>query len=185
MQDLGNQFSLQARYALFNWKVKYEFLNGELCSLLQEMACHLRATAHYLDLGSDVLYTLGTNSRWVVAANDILNDFTACDMQFSQMSEGMVRWQEQYKKIHCFQILAGMKTEKGHLGLYSLNGKTSYHKISWSLEAARLDVIMTVSLWYLTGIAAALLPRCLANFRAIGKSLNPNLVASRLPNILR
>ena len=26
------------------------------------------------------------------------------------------------------------------LGLYSLNGKTSYRQISWSLEAARLDV---------------------------------------------
>ena len=39
------------------------------------------------------------------------------------------------------------------LGLYSLSGKTSYRKISWSLEAARLDVAMVVS----------------PNFRAIGK----------------
>ena len=54
-------------------------------------------------------------------------------------------------------------------GLYSLNGKTSYRQISWSLEAARLGVIMIVSLWNLTGISAALLPRCLLNFRAIGK----------------
>ena len=56
-----------------------------------------------------------------------------------------------------------------HQGLYSLNGKTSYRQISWSLEAARLGVIMIVSLWNLTGISAALLPRCLLNFRAIGK----------------
>ena len=55
------------------------------------------------------------------------------------------------------------------LGLYSLCGKTSYRQISWSLEAARLGVIMIVSLWNLTGISAALLPRCLLNFRAIGK----------------
>ena len=54
-------------------------------------------------------------------------------------------------------------------GLYSLSGKTSYRQISWSLEAARLGVIMIVSLWNLTGISAALLPRCLLNFRAIGK----------------
>ena len=53
--------------------------------------------------------------------------------------------------------------------LYSLSSKTSYHQISWSLEAARLGVIMIVSLWNLTGISAALLPRCLINFRAIGK----------------
>ena len=32
------------------------------------------------------------------------------------------------------------------LGLYSLSGRTSYRKISWSLEAAKLDVIMIVSL---------------------------------------
>ena len=54
------------------------------------------------------------------------------------------------------------------LGLYSLCGKTSYHQTSWSLEAARLGVIMIVAIWNLTGISA-LLPRYLANFRAIGK----------------
>ena len=54
-------------------------------------------------------------------------------------------------------------------GLYSLSDKTSYRQISWSLEAARLGFIMIVSLWNLTGISAALLPRCLLNFRAILK----------------
>ena len=54
-------------------------------------------------------------------------------------------------------------------GLYSLSGKTSYRPISWSLEAARLDVAMVVSLWNLTGTSAAVLPRYLPNFRAIGK----------------
>ena len=55
-------------------------------------------------------------------------------------------------------------------GLYSLSGKTSYRQISWSLEAARLDVAMVVvSLWNLTGTSAAVLPRYLPNFRAIGK----------------
>ena len=51
----------------------------------------------------------------------------------------------------------------------TLGGKTSYHQISWSLEAARLDVAMVVSLWHLTGTSAAVLPRYLPNFRAIGK----------------
>ena len=54
-------------------------------------------------------------------------------------------------------------------GLYSLSGKTSYRQISWSLEAARLDVAMVVSLWNLTGTSAAALPRYQPNFRAIGK----------------
>ena len=61
-----------------------------------------------------------------------------------------------------------LKIENMH-GLYSLSGKTSYRHISWGLEAARLHVIMMVSLWNLTGILAAVLPRCLLNVRAIGK----------------
>ena len=56
------------------------------------------------------------------------------------------------------------------LGYYSLSGKTSWRQIfSWSLEPARLDVMIIVSLWNLTGISTAPLPRCLPNFRAIGK----------------
>ena len=49
-------------------------------------------------------------------------------------------------------------------GLYSLSGKTSYRQISWSLEAARLGVIIIAPLWNST----AALPRGLSNFRAIG-----------------
>ena len=69
-------------------------------------------------------------------------------------------------------------------GLYSPSGWTSCSKISWSLEAATLDVIMIVSLWDLAGISTALLSRCLSNLRLIEKSLNLNLGASRLHEIL-
>ena len=55
------------------------------------------------------------------------------------------------------------------LGLYLLSERMSCRKISWSLKVARLDVIMLGSLWNLTGNSAALLPRCLSNFTAIGK----------------
>ena len=41
------------------------------------------------------------------------------------------------------------------LGLYSLSGKKSYHKISWSLKAVGLDVVMIISFWNLTGKSAA------------------------------
>ena len=41
------------------------------------------------------------------------------------------------------------------LGLYSLSGKTSYRQISWSLEAARWDVIRILSLRNFTGSFAA------------------------------
>ena len=57
-----------------------------------------------------------------------------------------------------------------HLGLYSLSGRTSYHTTSLGLEAARLDVLVNVSLWNLTDISAVLLLMCLPNVRATGRS---------------
>ena len=58
---------------------------------------------------------------------------------------------------------------RGHgvtLGLYSLSGRTSYHKISLSIEAARVGFKLFQSLWNLTGTSAAPLLRCLSNCRA-------------------
>ena len=46
-------------------------------------------------------------------------------------------------------------------------GPVSYRTISWSLETARLVVLIIISLWNLTATSAALLPRCLSNFKAI------------------
>ena len=57
----------------------------------------------------------------------------------------------------------------GVLDLYSLSGYMPYCQISLSSEAARLIVVMIISLWYLTGISAALLLRCLSYFGVIGK----------------
>ena len=68
------------------------------------------------------------------------------------------------------------------LGLYSLSGKTSYRKISWNLEAARFGFKFFQSLWNLAGTSAALLPRCLSNFRAIRLLQHP---ISRLRDFTR
>ena len=59
------------------------------------------------------------------------------------------------------------------LVLYSPSGKTSCRKISWSLEAARFGFKLFQSLWKLAGASAALLPRCLSNFRAIRPLQHP------------
>ena len=67
-------------------------------------------------------------------------------------------------------------------GLYSLGGKTSCRKISWSLEAARFGFKRFQSLWNLAGTSAALLPRCLSNFRAIRPLQHP---ISRLRDFTR
>ena len=69
-----------------------------------------------------------------------------------------------------------------HQGLYSLSGKTSYRKISWSLEAAKFGFKIFQSLWNLAGTSAALLPRCLSNFRAIRPLQHP---ISRLRDFTR
>ena len=53
------------------------------------------------------------------------------------------------------------------LGPVSISEKTSYRKISWSLEAARFVFRIVRSLWNLTGTSAAVLPMCLSNFKAI------------------
>ena len=73
------------------------------------------------------------------------------------------------------QNVSGTMSEKCYIfpwhqpGFYSLSRKTYYRQIPWSLEATELDVIMIVSLWKLTGIPSAVLPKCLPNYIAIGK----------------
>ena len=76
----------------------------------------------------------------------------------------------------CFEL------DDRSLGLYSLSGKTSYRKISWNLEAARFGFKLFQSLWNLAGTSAALLPRCLSNFRAIRPLQHP---ISRLRDFTR
>ena len=93
--------------------------------------------------------------------------------------------------IHVYQPLFNFNSSKcvvqgllldTFLGLYSLSGKTSYRKISWSLEAARFGFKLFQSLWNLAGTSAALLPRCLSNFRAIRPLQHP---ISRLRDFTR
>ena len=59
------------------------------------------------------------------------------------------------------------------LGLYSLSGRTSYCKISWSIEAVIFRVKLIQSLCNLTGTSAAAPARCLSNFRAIRSLEHP------------
>ena len=70
-------------------------------------------------------------------------------------------------------------------GPVSISETTSFHKISSSLEAARLVSRIVRSLWNLTDTSAALLPMCLSNFKAIRRFKSTIFVASRLHEILR
>ena len=53
--------------------------------------------------------------------------------------------------------------------LNSLNNNASYRKISLSLKAVRLDIIMIASLWNSTGLSAFLPPMCLLIGKKMGK----------------
>ena len=57
-------------------------------------------------------------------------------------------------------------------GLYSLSGKASYHKISWSLKAERLGFRLFQSLWNF--IETATLTKYLPNIRAIRWLYHPH-----------
>ena len=70
-------------------------------------------------------------------------------------------------KDFCVYVYHIKSDEAIKQGLYTLSGKTVCRKISWSFEAARFGSKLFQSLWNLAGTSAALLPRCLSNFRAI------------------
>ena len=53
------------------------------------------------------------------------------------------------------------------MGPVAISDKTSYRKISWSIDAAKFVFIIVRSLWNLTCTSTALPPTCLSNFTAI------------------
>ena len=67
-------------------------------------------------------------------------------------------------------------------GVYSQSGRTSYRKISWSIEAARLDVNDRVALKFDRHFDTAAAE---VKFQSDREILNPNLSALRFHEILR
>ena len=69
----------------------------------------------------------------------------------------------------------------GHIqGLYSLNERTSYRKISRSLEAARFGFRLFQFLWNMTGTSAGVAAEMPVRFQSDMIILTSNLSASRL-----
>ena len=66
-----------------------------------------------------------------------------------------------------FHALTNPNHSAACMGPVSTSDKTSYRKISWSLEAARFVSKIVRSLWNLTGTSAAVLPTCQSNFKAM------------------
>ena len=79
------------------------------------------------------------------------------------------RWAPWWPHEPCYQGNHRNHAEVIHPGPVSISEKTSFRKISLSLEVARFVSRIVRSLWNLTGTSAALLPMCLSNFKAIGQ----------------
>ena len=122
-----------------------------------------------------LIRTLGTNF------SEILSEIHSVSFRKMHLKMSSAKWrlfclglnELRLQRIIAVYVLRWTSVHSGWygglLGLYLLNGKTSYRDISWRLEAAKLGVIMIVPFWNLTGISAVLLPRCPWNLRAISK----------------
>ena len=78
------------------------------------------------------------------------------------------RYEDMFLCSNILRQFIEMYTELGlSLGLFSVSAKTSYHKTSWSLEAARLVVWINTLLGNLMVTMAAVQPWCLSNFRVM------------------
>ena len=75
-------------------------------------------------------------------------------------------------------MTGGSQPHPGHPHPTTWSGKTPYRQILWSLEAARLDVIM-IALKFCRHLVSAT-AKVTLRFQSDWKSLNHNLVASRL-----
>ena len=93
------------------------------------------------------LMKLSTDTE-AICKTDILTDTSIP----SQLSSSGAHKHLIHVALFATTSTAGNSTVQGP---YSPNGKKSYHSILWSLEATRLDAIMIVPLWNLTGISAA------------------------------
>ena len=94
---------------------------------------------------------------------------------FGDMTFYIFDWARIRKYVHILLINASPSTEawlnrRLSQGLYLLNGRTSYRKSPCSFEAARFGFKRFQSLWNLTSTSAAMLPKCLSNFRTIWSS---------------
>ena len=122
-------------------------------------------------------------SWWIVWGPDRIPVAHHTSTHTAQM---LISW---YELFECDRLVMIGTSPKVYIGcqmtpqgLYSLSGKTSYRKISWSLEAARFGFELFQSLWNLAGTSEALLPRCLSNFRVIRPLQHP---ISRLRDFTR
>ena len=126
------------------------------------MTCHWTAPSHYLNQWWSIVnwtfrnkpqWNFNRNSNIFIQENALEN--VVCDLASSGLGSNVL----------IYVMTSGRWRRNSYIpsflqGLHSLSGKTSYRQISWTLEAARLYIIMIESLWNLTDIS---------NFRAIGK----------------
>ena len=102
-------------------------------------------------------YQFNTTDAWWFSLSTTLKDIGTSDQYHTNLTR--------HRIARTLCMLSGMFSHDAD--------KTSYCKISQSLEAARFVFRIVRSLWNLTDTSAALLPTSLSNFRAIRKFNQP------------
>ena len=110
------------------------------------------------------------------------------DFQYQGLAQLTLSWDKNWDS-HSYRHMRDQYLENNawdrqydYQGPVSISDKTSYCKISWSLEAAMLVVWIITSLCNLTSTSEAVLPKRLSNFIAIVRFLRQ---ISRLRDVAR
>ena len=143
MQKRRNSSALSRRYGVSFNLTRWAPTSGEILSAI------LNNITSLLTIHSKSLIAREILTRM---PNFVVSQYCAC------------RWKRHYRTSTWILVIGTGRWQKLSLGIYSLSGKTSYHQ---SFEAAKLDIMIIVSLWHLTVISPALLWWCLLNFKAI------------------
>ena len=115
-------------------------------------------------------YSISPFTRYIAWQTGIVG--TAKPKKYEHLSR-IVVFRRGLARVDFIHILPGNFTgavtivKWSNLGIYSLKEWTFYRKISWNLEAMGFRFRLFQSLWNLTGTSAAVLSRCLWNFRPI------------------
>ena len=141
---------------IYSW-TKLNQINQIVDHFVQESKCYLSIAVEAVFCKIFVRFSSTNNSNWNFAINlngkAIEIKCLLCYMYIYIYIYGSAYQSPRHTVGHHWVL-------EVILGLYLLSGQTHCRKISLRLQAATLYVIMNVSLWNLTGITVALLPRC-------------------------
>ena len=124
---------------------------------------------HLNSLGSVSLHDLSVTglryklflSQWNMATSLVMG----MSQNTGKIHVNLLLKKKKFSKFHHSETLTHiLRSSHAIYGSASLSDEISYCKTSWTLTVMRFGVRGKQSLWNLTGILAAMLPKCLSNF---------------------